>query len=66
MANVNAIGWSAVLAHVYACGVRGDEGEGTDSSRFQPPNLGKAVCEAVGEMCPYPAPAIRPPHLRFP
>jgi hypothetical protein len=28
MANVNAIGWSEVLAHVYACGVRGDEGEG--------------------------------------
>ena len=31
---------------------------GEDSRRFQPPNLGKAVREAVGEMRPYPAPLL--------
>lgn len=30
----------------------------SDSARFEPPNLREAVGEAVGEMCPYPAPAI--------
>jgi hypothetical protein len=29
------------------------------SVRFQPPNLHKTIGEAVGEMCPYPAPATQ-------
>ena len=37
--------------------MRGEEPEAEDSRRFQPPNLGKAVRDAVGEMCPNPAPA---------
>jgi hypothetical protein len=31
-----------------------------DSLRFQQPNLAEAVHDAVGEMCPHPAPAIDP------
>jgi len=37
--------------------VRGESPQAEDSRRFQPPNLGEAVRDAVGEMCPYPAPA---------
>ena len=46
-----------VSAHVCACGVRGEEPEAKGSHRFQPQNLGRAVRDAVGEMCPNPAPA---------
>jgi hypothetical protein len=46
-----------VLAHVCACGVRGEEPEAKGSRRFQPQNLGKAVRDAVGEMCPDSSPA---------
>ena len=46
-----------VSAHVYACGVRGEEPEAKGSHRFQPQNLGKAVPDTVAEMCPNPAPA---------
>src|SRR5947208_16360305 len=45
------------LAHVCACGVRGEEPADEGSHWFQPQNLGRAVRDAVGEMCPNPAPA---------
>src|SRR6266581_310219 len=40
-----------------ACGVRAERPRAHDSLRFQRPNLGKAVRDVVGEMCPNPAPA---------
>ncbi len=58
MAKVNAQGWSEVLAHVCGCGVHGEEPAAEDSGRFQAPNLGEAVRDAVGEMCPHPAPLL--------
>ncbi len=51
-------GCSEVSVHVCACGVRGEEPEAEDSGPFQAPNLGEAVRDAVGEMCPNPAPAM--------
>jgi hypothetical protein len=56
--SVSAEGWTELLAQVCACGVHGEEPEAEDSGRFQAPSLGEAVRDAVGEMCPYPAPAI--------
>jgi hypothetical protein len=46
-------------AHVWARGVRGEKPQAEESRRFQPPNPGEAVRDAVGEMCPHPAPLLR-------
>jgi hypothetical protein len=52
--------WMRLIAtmNLCACGVRGEKPEAEDSRRFQPPNLGEAVSDAVGEMCPNSAPAM--------
>jgi hypothetical protein len=62
MANVNAPGWSEVLAHVCACGGPRREAGGRkftseNSRRLQPPNLDEAYVTRA-EMCPDPAPVI--------
>jgi hypothetical protein len=46
-------------AHVRARRCTAREPEAEDSGRFQAPDLGEAVRDAVGEMCPNPAPATR-------
>jgi hypothetical protein len=47
--------------------LHGEEPEAEDSGRLQAPNLGEAVRDAVGEMCPNPAPPLlkRPANAGF-
>lgn len=56
---VSAPGQAESEAHVCLCGERDDEHEAADSLRFHALNLGKAIRDAVGEMCPNTAPATR-------